>query len=550
MMRGGIRNIRKKYFKDRISFVVLCIFIIFFLVGVFTFDQYDIFTDAAAQRRHSLVCYQWLNEKLFHREIPYITNLGLPPLPEYKSRYYGVILQLLPVVIEDMNGFNMPLRSVYIIRHIYCYFIYYIALICFYHLIKEILGSRKISISGVLMLYLFPSFFEAAFTNIKDLLFVSIFIMSLYLLVKITKYRKGLLWYILFSLTSAVATSIRIIGIIIPLSYVGYLVVEAICCWLYTSEVYPVPLIKRQRRELAENLIWVVGLFIVFYGLSMPVILYDPIGFIRVVIKKALNYDVWNGKNLFNGQLLSWDEMPIYYLPFFMAITIPVYVQLLFFVGVGKVIMDIIRKKGKESFINNRYIWLAFEIFLVPFLFQVIMHIKIYGRWRHMYLLYPPFCIIASYGFQCICNYAKKKKNRFADIKIISGVMIFCFAISIGRIITCHPYEDAMFNYIGVALGGDKYYCAHQGFRECYEYLLEYDNEEIIVIKPMMANYLDAVPGDISRIIENGEDYNYYIYDYRYGIDSSQEEGFKEIYDVSIDGYKLASLYQREIFIK
>ena len=93
-----LRNNSKKTF----SMIAIIFFVSYFVVGLICVDDYGITVDEVHQRRHSLVTYKYLNEKLLYRSIDALSRL--PDLEEY-DQYYGVALQIPLVVIEDLFDF-------------------------------------------------------------------------------------------------------------------------------------------------------------------------------------------------------------------------------------------------------------------------------------------------------------------------------------------------------------------------------------------------------------------------------------------------------------
>ena len=133
------------------SWLIVVTFLTIFIVGIGTYEDYDIFGDAAVERISGFITYEYINDLLFHREVPVISARNLPELPEWRDRQYGMFFQLPIIFIEDLKGFKTSFYKSLINRHLYCFIIYFIALICFYFTLKEILTNKLIALAGVLM---------------------------------------------------------------------------------------------------------------------------------------------------------------------------------------------------------------------------------------------------------------------------------------------------------------------------------------------------------------------------------------------------------------
>lgn len=52
--------------------------------------------------------------------------------PRYEYKYYGTAIQIPIVFIEDIFGFQLSTRQIYLIRHFYNFLICFIGYICFF----------------------------------------------------------------------------------------------------------------------------------------------------------------------------------------------------------------------------------------------------------------------------------------------------------------------------------------------------------------------------------------------------------------------------------
>ena len=120
---------KDRYFK----YFVIAYILAYFIIGVSTFKDYGISVDEHAQRRHSLVSYKYICEEIFGRDLSaYEVFSDIPNIEEYGgAKYYGILLQLPFVAIEDIFDFSLQTRTIYLIRHLgtFCYcclgFIFY-----------------------------------------------------------------------------------------------------------------------------------------------------------------------------------------------------------------------------------------------------------------------------------------------------------------------------------------------------------------------------------------------------------------------------------------
>ncbi len=531
---------------------VLIFFAVVLIIGFFIYDDYSDFGDDAAQRTHTLVTYQYLNQKLFGRTVVEIQAMGLPDLDGYISKQYGVALQLPLVFVEDLTDFAMPTRDIYLMRHLYNFLIFFIALIAFFFMIKNLLKSEWLALTGTAMMYLFPLFFASAYINIKDLMFVSMFIITCFFMVRMLTRKRKIIYCLLFAATAALCSGVRILGIILPLALTALMLTEDIIKWRSKNTEIKAALDLVQSKNWIGRLIpYIIVLLgtVLFYIVFMPASWADPAGFFTMTAGKAIEYDMWNGTTPFAGENLTWDQMPWYYLPVYMGITIPIYYLIMFFIGIGFLASSLVKTGRLILFIKNRYRWMMFGLFLAPFLFQILAHVKIYLGWRHMFMLFVPLCVLAVYGIQQAHERLKGSKGRALRF-IMPAITIAALAVGAVRIVKDHPYQLAMFNAIGIPVADQYYRNGRIAGVQCLEYVLQKYPDRVLSVNSNQGSIMltDEQKRNI-LVLQNTENTDFIVAFYIYTIGNQTNiPGYKEIYSISIDGYKIASILKHWSF--
>ncbi len=543
----------KKNKKILLQSAILIFFAAILVIGLLVYDDYPEFTDEASQRTHSLVNYQYLNQKLLGRTVVEIQQMGLPDLNNYVSKQYGVTLQLPLVFAEDLTNFTMPTRDIYLMRHLYNFIIFFIALVALFFLIKDLLKNEWLALVGTAMTFLFPQFFASSFVNIKDLMFVSLFIIACFFMVRMLTRRRKISYCILFAATAALCSGVRILGIVLPFA--------AIVCMLMED------IIRRRAKDpgvlseiqLSQSKNWFVRLApyiivllgtILFYLLFMPASWSDPVGFFSLTTGKALDYDAWDNTLPFAGQQIYWDQAPWYYLPVSMGITIPVYYLIMFFTASGFLIVSVIQKQRILNFVKNRFIWLFLGLFLLPFLFQMLAHVKIYSGWRHMYMLFVPLCILSVFGIQQLHKKLTDKKCNTTRF-IVPIITIAALAIGAVRIIIDHPYEISMFNAIGIPVADQYDRNGRASAMGDLRYVLsKYPNQTLRVYGSIGSSMLtDDEKKNLVFVNDMKQNPDFVFEFYRYIMGNQPYvPGYSEISNISIDGYKISSIMKHWSF--
>src|SRR5674476_590950 len=170
-------------------------------------------------------------------------------------------------------------------------------------------------------------------------------------------------------------------------------------------------------------------------------------------------------KQLFEGKIEWSDLMPWYYLPKYIAITIP----LIIFAGLAAFVVLSKRIINTDNLL--KYGFLIFSI-LFPVVFVIYEKSNLYGSWRHFLFIYPSIILLAAIGFSSLFKYLKSKYF------IITAVLItLILAIHPARfMIRNYPYYYLYYNQLVGGLNGaygnyetDYYYHTIRGGSEWLE---------------------------------------------------------------------------------
>ncbi len=108
---------QKSFFSKRQASkaMAITVFALFFLCGMFIFQDYGISPDEDTERRTSLINYIHVMGpamRASNNEAVRAMAVGAPELAAYDDRYYGTALQSVTVAIEHLFGFQMPTRDI------------------------------------------------------------------------------------------------------------------------------------------------------------------------------------------------------------------------------------------------------------------------------------------------------------------------------------------------------------------------------------------------------------------------------------------------------
>ncbi|MDD3214492.1 MAG: hypothetical protein PHY64_12500, partial [Eubacteriales bacterium] len=296
--------------------------------------------------------------------------------------------------------------------------------------------SRLLSSVTALFLALSPRMFAQGHYNNKDIILLSLTLLTLWLALRLME-NPGLLRALLFSLAGAAATNTKIIGLYIWGLCALFVLIWQVCHHKMTARVWGIALV---------TLLSYVG----FYALLTPALWADPQGYVLYTLGNAASFSRWQNYVLFRGVRyhLKTTSLPRYYLPYMMLVTTPMWILAL--IAAGQLLaVDRFRREKARLFDNadSAALLLCTLLWLGPFLYVVLGHPTMYNGWRHFYFLYGPLLVLAAYGVHRIGQKLSALPSRL-PARIGAGLLALCMAFTGGQMVLTHPYQYAYYNVL------------------------------------------------------------------------------------------------------
>ena len=524
------------------NITVFLFFSLFFILAIFIFDDYGISCDEAIQREIGIT------------NVKYITK-GNQKLVTDLDRYHGPFFEMLLFGIEtvwnrlDSNNGYMDIRDVYLLRHFITFFTFYVSVFFFFLLCKHHFGNWKLALLGCLLLVLSPRIFSHAFYNSKDLPFLSLFIISIYTLVKFLDI-KTLPRSFLHALVCGLLIDIRMMGIVVACFTFFFIMVDFLCG---SGSV------KTRIKKVIPGTICYGLLLIVFVILFWPILWEGPVyHFIEAF--KNLNHHVWYLDVLYLGEYISAIDIPWHYIPVWFIITTPIVYILFFIVGLIYIVYSLFLKSRvllKDKQAKNNLIFLLW--FFLPLIAVIALHSVLYDSWRHMFFIYPAFLLITLNGIQNTYRWIQlKSKWHLHRIATILFFIILFGGLSeiLYFMVKYHPYQDVYFNRIaGKTMESIKqnFELDYWGlsFKEALEYILQNDGDEIIALhfdnycgETTFFSILSREQRNRLKYVDDLNDAKYFLSNYRW---HREEYPFKEeFYSIKVGGANIMVVYKLE----
>ena len=173
---------------------------LFLLVGIVVSDDYGQSTDDQTQRvlAISTVLYVMGNNDSF--------------LDSW-DRNYGVAFELLLLVFERILGLEDS-RSIYLIRHLLTHLFFLVGGFFCYLLAHRLFNNRLLAFFAMLLFLLHPRMYAHSFFNTKDIPFLSMFMIALFLVER--SFRKNTVGaFFVCGVGIGILTNIRILGVML-----------------------------------------------------------------------------------------------------------------------------------------------------------------------------------------------------------------------------------------------------------------------------------------------------------------------------------------------
>lgn len=412
-------------------------FIIFTIIGFFIYKDYGFNIDETFTRKSGFYWLIYLSDFFGLNELSKIASEKIKTSDDFTTPWsdtYGIIFDVPAALIEIFLSINEPLK-IYQMRHLLTFFYFLVGTIFFYKILLNRFNNKILSIFGCLLLIATPRIFGEIFHNSKDIVFISLFIITIFFYFK-TLDEENYKNLILFALFSSFATSARIFGIIIPLIFIFMFFLSVIS----------------QKKEIKKlkNIILYLFFYFLFLYLHWPFLWEEPLSkFFQYV-----NNLGFFGSNIvyFLGNYYSTELVPFSYLPIWILISTPVLNLSLFFLGLYFSIRFFLNKlyrvnneTAEYDFWDDKKEKKDFFILLLLIVFFIggtFFSTKHYNSWRIFYF-FNFFIIYFSVYFINLNNlFSRKWKN----LNIFFIAIVFLFLINIKDLITYHPYQGLYFN--------------------------------------------------------------------------------------------------------
>ena len=459
----------KKNISNRRIFTLI-FFTIIFLVGLLSFQDFNLYGDEPVHQWIGSIYYQFIKEVALNFNInnEYLEEILQLTKGDFRlTAAYPIFFDLLTELVSDILNFQTS-RDVFHLRHFVNFLFFFISLIFFFVIINRRFNNYFLSVLGVLFLFISPIIFAASFYNSKDILFLSFLIINIYFALKFIE-KQDLNNLILLSLSSGILLNTRAMGLI-PIFLV--------CAIIFFEIIEKEKLYVDRMKKVSLYLLLTFLITFIFW----PYLWLDPVKNLSTYFDYVKNFPlIWT--NLYFGETILSDQTPWHYLFIWISITIPIAILLNFVAGIILALSKFL--KNILSFDKNNELWLDHKertdflvllLLMIPILASLVYRHNFSG-WRHYYFIYPLIVYFAVY----FLSFLKKVNSKLFMILIVA-TFINLF-VNIFWMIKFHPHQYAYFNFIQKKIIKKKFDLDPSGLsiKSALEYILKNNKEAEII---------------------------------------------------------------------
>ena len=397
---------------------------LFLVAGLAVLDDYGSVLDTAFQRRTIGATLDYLAGG---DDLRAFTSA----LSWNADKFYGMAFEIPLVLAERAFGIEDS-RAIYLSRHLITHLLYLSGGLFAYLLARRLFGGRLPAVAAMLLFLLAPRLYAHSFFNAKDIPFLAMFMIALYLTHRAFR-RDRLAAFALLGVGVGILVNLRIMGVVLLAAIPAMRALDFALAQGWAE----------RKRALLTPVAFALAASLTAFAL-LPYLWGDPIGR-AVEAWTTLSNVPFILIEPFRGTLYRSENFPLEYLPVWIAITSPPFALALGAVGAAG-ILAAAAKAPREALRNGRLrFWaLTAGCFAAPILAVVLLSPNMYSGWRQTYFLWAPLSLLAAFGLYWLAR-AFAQPRLGAAVYGAAGAGLAATAASMALL---HPNQQEHFNFL------------------------------------------------------------------------------------------------------
>jgi len=411
------QNIIPSWLYIRLPLLLFVIFYVGFSLATFkdygsTWDESDVYF-----RGESL--YLYFQNQLDQQDINLIEKISDDGGQMGNILYnhsYGALLHGVAVMILK----NTSVQTYHLLNLLFATIIYIAA----YEALLKFYKNKWLALLGPIFIFLTPRFLGDTPANPKDMPFAVVFFVGVVLIYMLSNYKNTLIKGIILGLILGIAFNFRVLGVTLVLIYA-------------LNSFYTLYInrgnqnLKAYLKDEIKTLIPLILSAYFIVTITWPYIAVSPLFHTLEVLQSSKDF-AWKGSLVFNGQYLSTPELPIYYVPFLIGITTPIFILLL------AISSPLIVKR----ILKHRLYLVMASALLLNLIMYVVLKPIVYDGLRHYLFTLPLISFIAAISLIEIIKYIKDKRIK---LLLFTGITLNILLVVI-QIFTLYPIHYIYYN--------------------------------------------------------------------------------------------------------
>lgn len=370
-----LKKIEKNFF---FYFVIL-----FLITGIY----FSLQTGITHDEQYDLYVWQ-ANQNLFLNKI-FAYDLDTSYLKTGASMFYGSGFHIISLPIEFIiQKLNLipdydEETKILLSKHATVFIFYIVSGLFLRQILKTIINNKSFANIGCIFYLLYPYLLGHSFFNVKDIPFLSIWLICTYLIIKIFKIfvekntikNKNLY---LLSLFTAYLLSIRISGVLIFFQYLIFIIVSLNYSNMSISYFF---------QKFFKKIIFASIIFIIFFLLIQPNYWENPLQIVDAI--KFMSQHIQTVCTITLGNCMKAQDLPASYIPIWLSFKLPIIVLIGFFFY-PFVEKKIEKKSFKLAILNSLIISSSVIIFSL-----ILFEVNLYDEIRQIMFIVPILIIIS-----------------------------------------------------------------------------------------------------------------------------------------------------------
>ena len=391
---------------------------LFALAGAAVLDDYGVSTDEATQRNIGIVSLAYA---LGEREA----------LLDDRNRFYGVAFEMPLAAVERLLRLDDS-RAVYLSRHLLAHLFFLAGGLFAWLLALRMFGSRAIALFAMLLFLLHPRIYAHSFFNTKDVPFLAMFMVALYLIHRAFR-RDSAAAFVLAGVGVGLLASIRPLGALPFAAVLGLLALDLLSALRGGGD--------GARRVLANGAAFAAAALLTLYA-TWPLLWNDPLA-LAESLSAFSRFTYAEAATLFQGTQVRWPNIPPSFIPVWIAVTTPPFALALALAGAALAIWTgATRRRDALANTPTRFALLLVGCAVLPIAAVIALNSNVYNDWRQLYFIWAPMCLLAALGLRSLLAALRPFAARAALIALVavSGALV------LARMASLHPHQADYFS--------------------------------------------------------------------------------------------------------